>query len=361
MYSGRYAWAWLKSYYLYFGEKHMNIVLKFLFSLFYKLVILAESIVAFMIISFVTSQMVRVGLMASTAIIFTISNPFYKPIVHCFPSRLRPYGSLLNRAIPWVGVDSAYLSRTNRSSKDLILSFFFYLFLTYFTFGSSYYLWTELFLKGHLVNAELNDSYFGIVGLMEFLSLLFMRTRLSLRYFPRFLLVANVLFLYYILINFYAFADEALLLLTVFCLFVFFLFLLHEIAALEWNPFGPFTPTNNNPRQAYIPVLIRNYSLGFDISTIFYAPWFRNCFSTQEQEYINQENEILPFDFSTLPPNHRPPQREMEPIGDQEERNREVNVQIEGQEEGNGEGYDMRNIQGNDSSGDRVIEVPDTP
>jgi hypothetical protein len=259
------------------------------------------------------------------------------------------------RAIPWIGVDAAYLNRSRRSEKRLIISYTIYLIISYFMFGACYYLWAHLFLnKPHI--QTLNDSYFTYIGVFEFLNLLFIRTRLSIKFFPRMFTLLNILFLSYHFTYFFPFSQEALtaLFLTSFTLFLGFL-LISEIPALERNPFGPFTPSTNNPRMAYLPVSIRSFSLGFELWSMFCPGAFRTEFIQREQELLNDENEpILPFDFSTDPDpefenNNERELRRIEPP--------EGAAPVAGGDSGEGElegdrGYDMDNIRYSDENGE---------
>jgi len=44
----------------------------------------------------------------------------------------------------------------------------------------------------------LNDQYFGYINLVEFACFIFVRTRMSLKYLPKFITLLNVLFMFYI-------------------------------------------------------------------------------------------------------------------------------------------------------------------
>jgi hypothetical protein len=49
----------------------------------------------------------------------------------------------------------------------------------------------------------INDIYFFYVNVMEFLTLIFIRTRSSIKYFSKFITILNIAFLFYINSYFY--------------------------------------------------------------------------------------------------------------------------------------------------------------
>ena len=70
-------------------------------------------------------------------------------------------------------------------------------------------LWTVMAFGSTLAPA-LNDAYFFYVNTMELLSFLFIRTRSSIKYFPKMLTLCNLIFLMYVNSYMYACQFEAL-------------------------------------------------------------------------------------------------------------------------------------------------------
>jgi hypothetical protein len=52
----------------------------------------------------------------------------------------------------------------------------------------------------------------------------------------------------------------------------------------QWNPFGSYTPSYNNPRAAYQLVNTNDFMMGFDIITMFQSVRFRERFTQGEVE-----------------------------------------------------------------------------
>eukprot|EP00356_Strombidium_inclinatum_P017314 CAMPEP_0170490742 /NCGR_PEP_ID=MMETSP0208-20121228/8827_1 /TAXON_ID=197538 /ORGANISM="Strombidium inclinatum, Strain S3" /LENGTH=98 /DNA_ID=CAMNT_0010766183 /DNA_START=1422 /DNA_END=1715 /DNA_ORIENTATION=+ len=87
---------------------------------------------------------------------------------------------------------------------------------------------------------SLNDGYFFYVNFMELFSFLFIRTRSSIKYFPKFITIVNLMFLFYVNSYMYPAQLEALYLLQNVSLFFLVFFLTHyEYDAInDWNPYG---------------------------------------------------------------------------------------------------------------------------
>ena len=77
---------------------------------------------------------------------------------------------------------------------------------------------------------------------------------------------------------------EAVSFLFVFTMFFILIFIrLYELPSQnEWNPFGSYTPSMNNPRAGYIHVNADGFSLGMAFWTIFIPLKFRERFNLAE-------------------------------------------------------------------------------
>ena len=68
----------------------------------------------------------------------------------------------------------------------------------------------------------------------------------------------------------------------------------------EWNPFNPYTPSLNNPRQCYILAMEKDYMFGFNLWIIFYINSFRSEFLENEQDLRDANNLIYNFDYTSI-------------------------------------------------------------
>lgn len=181
----------------------------------------------------------------------------------------------------------------------LFFAFFGFLAVTYIFYGTCYNAWSSIFFSHRPTLRNEGDLYYPYIELIELVTLIFIRTRMSIAYFPKIITVMNVVYLYYCFTNFYPFASLAAGVLCFSSMAIFFLFLrLFEFQALGWNPFAFHTPGGNNTRQVYTETLRSRFSLGFDLWSVFCPPSFRSEFGPQEQGEIGVEVEPIQFDFS---------------------------------------------------------------
>ena len=86
--------------------------------------------------------------------------------------------------------------------------------------------------------------YFGYINLLEFTCFIFVRTRMSIKYLPKFITVLNVVFMFYINSYMYSASYQYFVFMFAATVYVFCFFLLeYEHKAIhEWNPFDMYTP-----------------------------------------------------------------------------------------------------------------------
>ena len=100
---------------------------------------------------------------------------------------------------------------------------------------------------------SVNDLYFGYVNLIEFVTFIFIRTRSSIKFFPKMITILNITFLVYI--NSYPYAAMyqylAVLQFTSLAIFFYFIKEFEQPAMMHWNPFDIFTPRIQAPRIGY--------------------------------------------------------------------------------------------------------------
>ena len=102
-----------------------------------------------------------------------------------------------------IGAQIADLQR-NKNSKILFsLAVVAILFLTYYVQTCCYYVWVKLMFPASFAS-NLNDLYFFYSNLLEFSFFIFVRTRLSLKYYPKIVTLTNLVFFVYINVYLYA-------------------------------------------------------------------------------------------------------------------------------------------------------------
>lgn len=99
----------------------------------------------------------------------------------------------------------------------------------------------------------LDDLYFFLSNFIEFTYFIFIRTRLSLKYYPKVVTLINLVFFVYI--NSYMYSAQlqmVKLLIWLNVLLLITVILEFEMPALkDWNPFDPNTPSAQRPRIGY--------------------------------------------------------------------------------------------------------------
>jgi hypothetical protein len=171
-----------------------------------------------------------------------------------------------------------------QSKTMFLFALSFTLFLICFMQTSCYYLWTQMMFPFTFPDS-LNDFYFGYVNLIEFGVFLFVRTRTSIKYLPKFLSILNIMFLFYINSYLYAASNQFFLVLVFASILVFAYFMLEfeHPAINEWNPFDTHTPRMQNPRMGYQLVLDdSSFGTGFNLWHVFMPLRGREAFTFYE-------------------------------------------------------------------------------
>lgn len=214
---------------------------------------LIGTIISFMTLSFINGLACRIAIMTSNVVIFPLMW-IIKVIMGqgmTFNQRAQVFHSM-----GYIGAQAAYYERHNQPKSMFLCTLCFTLFLICFMQTSCYYLWTQMMFPYTFPNT-LNDMYFGYINLAEFASLLFIRTRMSIKFAPKLVTMLNLTFLFYI--NSYLYAASCQFFFFMFCttvaVFAFFLLNYEYEAINTWNPFDIYTPRYLNPRAAYQLVL----------------------------------------------------------------------------------------------------------
>ena len=153
-----------------------------------------RALFAVAVLSLVNALLIRIAILCSNIAIF--------PLLACTRSVLRLNMNnfqiaAIYRASPHIGVQAAFLDRRGSSKKPLILAFFLCLLCFYCMYGSCYFLWQAIVFPS-MYSSGIPDVYFFYFNMIEFASLFFVRTRSSIKYLPKLLTIANVIFIFYI-------------------------------------------------------------------------------------------------------------------------------------------------------------------
>lgn len=126
--------------------------------------------------------------------------------------------------MPHIGAQAAYLDRRGSSKVGLIFAFIGCLSAFYFMYGSCYFLFTAMSFPSIFARG-INDVYFFYYNMVEFMSLVFIRTRSSIKYFPKIVTLMNLWYLFYVNSYIYAAFYECYACLFYTTMFIFFGFL----------------------------------------------------------------------------------------------------------------------------------------
>jgi len=198
------------------------------------------------------------------------------------------------RTFPWVGIYLYALLFNRKPKKFFIFAFLLVLFFFYLIYLGSYYLWS--FLLFHKpVPAGTDENFYVLCAFIEFSTLIFIRTRSSLKYLPKYLIVLLFGYAYYVnntAFGFYSLGFYIILHFT----FVFFGLLLNscEIPALSWNPSYHYAPCLEKPRTLYFPLFsLSNYHDIPQLWSMFYPLHDRSTFTPAQMALIDRNYLLL--------------------------------------------------------------------
>jgi hypothetical protein len=223
-----------------------------------------------------------------------------------------------------MGVLGAEIANYDRNGKSKILfcvSLFMMLNVAYFIQTCTFYIWMRLVFPSTFP-AAVSDMYFAYLNLMELAWLIFGRTRLTLKYYPKLTTLYNLLFLVYF--NSYSYAASAQLLMTIICLDVatvlWFLKNCELPGMKTWNPFDLNTPSPQRPRIGHHTVLNdTNYGTGMYFWTAMMPLRAREYFTRRERELGDTLAEYPRYFLQYNPRpqgNDQPPMQERPDLGE---------------------------------------------
>jgi len=205
-------------------------------------------------------------------------------------------GARLNifRAFPWVGIYLYALLFNRKPKKYLIFAFLILLLFFYFIYLGSYYLWTFL-LFHRPVPPGTDENFYVLCAFIEFLTLIFLRTRSSLKFLPKLLVLLLFTYCYYVNSTTFGFYSLGFYVIVHFA-FVFFGLILEkfEIPALSWNPSYHYTPSLEKPRTLYFPLFsLSNYHDLPQLWSLFYPLYDRSTFTTAQMSLVDRNFLLL--------------------------------------------------------------------
>lgn len=265
---------------------------------------------AYGLISTTNALIVRVAIRCSVIFVF--------PFIWChelFSQDLTEARRFRRRAAIYsslnlTGAQVAYLERNNLSSAFILFSLLIICIFFYCVHVASYKFWTSLVFSTAF-SGSVQDAYYLYANWTELVAFMFIRTRSSLKYAPKFITIMNLSFLFYVNSYMYPAATESLLTLNLLTIVFYLYFIVHyEYRALtEWNPCGSYTPSETNPRCAYHHVLASlDYMYSFDLFSMFQPLRFIETFPNASQEAfqrIQLEELSTGISFSPVPRNAR--------------------------------------------------------
>ncbi|CAD8061750.1 unnamed protein product [Paramecium primaurelia] len=199
-------------------------------------------------------------------------------------------------AFPWVGQYLNILNRNHKLKQELLKAFIQMLilfYLIYFFQFSGYSGSIQLFTKSY--PRGLSENFFSSFLLNEFACIIFLRTRSSLYFIPKYIALTYILFLYYFETTIYGYYNLAFQICICSQFTILSSFLLYfEIAALEWSTISPYTPSFDRPRVFYTPLFNINWMNDIPtLWTMFYPLCGRRYFQIQNLALVDKNYILL--------------------------------------------------------------------
>ena len=254
-------WAWRLQEYEYLSSPS-------LFSRFWHLI---KGVLLFFLLSLVTGLICRMAIAGSAGIMLSLSW-----CMDLFEAN-ENNRMILFYSFPWAGQPAFALRNAHKGIGLLVLSFLLMLIVFYFMYACTYMLWTPM-VFGSSYPFGLDERVYTMFSLVEFFSLIFIRSKKSVNWFPKIIMVLMVSFFVYRKNNFYPFMNTYFAMVTWAILAV----MVAMLKFVEKPIFDHEGPSYESPRLVYQPVFQR-VQIGLpDIWTLFYPVAGRGEF-TEEQ------------------------------------------------------------------------------
>lgn len=155
-------------------------------SILYKIGTLLKSLLAFILTSAVTALIVRVLMSSGVVLMFPV---FY--LLRYAGCRIDLH--LLTLSYPWLGVPIDRLRAEGKPILPFIIAHLSQVLIMYSCYEASQLFWAD-FLYSKSVPSGLQFQIFGVVMLWEYYSMIFLRSALGIRFFPRVTLLYILIF-----------------------------------------------------------------------------------------------------------------------------------------------------------------------
>mmetsp|Transcript_992 Transcript_992/g.1779 ORF Transcript_992/g.1779 Transcript_992/m.1779 type:complete len:233 (-) Transcript_992:685-1383(-) len=158
-----------------------------------RLIMFVKLLLTYGTISVINALFIRMSIKCSILMIFPmicIQNRFSQNQINHVQRRL------IYQSMGDIGAMSAYFDRNGMSKTMIYLAYIMMMAVYYIMYMACYQVWTSLAFN-QTFSDTLNDGYFFYVNTIELVGYLFIRTRTSIKYLPKFILVANLTFLMY--------------------------------------------------------------------------------------------------------------------------------------------------------------------
>ena len=166
----------------------------FITAIYIKICNLTGAFLSFMILSFVNGIVIRMLLTLSNILIF----PMMAVIACCTRRNIdHRVQAAIYQSLGIMGAQMAHLDRQGGSKTSLVLAVLACLFMVYFVQSAVIFIWARIFLP-HTYAGGLNDGFFGYNNFLEFSFFIFIRTRLSIKYYSKLVTILNVTLMLYI-------------------------------------------------------------------------------------------------------------------------------------------------------------------
>ena len=255
-------WSWRKREIAGYQEERFNVlwaVLKLIRGLF-----------LFFIVSSISALVCRLAIIGSAGLIMSLDS-----CLRLFNASHAPR-MMLYYSFPWIGQPAYALQQSGRSPTPVISSFVYMLLTLYFMYACCYLMWTPM-IFGHVFPKGIDDDFYTFVSFVEFFSLIYVRTKESVVFFPRVTGLFILVFFMYRFNHFYGFlnlAFKAMVFLTIAA--VALTLRLYESKAIDpLLPNSDDSLSSDNVRQVYHAVFSRStggelpelWSLFYPVST----------------------------------------------------------------------------------------------
>jgi hypothetical protein len=243
---------------------------------------LFKSLVLFFLLSLVTGMICRMAIAGSAGIMLSLS--WCMDLFNANENNRM----ILFYSFPWAGQPAFALRNNGKGIGQLVLSFLLMLIVFYFMYACTYLLWTPM-IFGNSYPFGLDERVYTMFSLVEFFSLIFLRTKKAINWFPKIVMVLLTSFFVYRKNNFYPFMNTYFAMVTWALLAV----MVGTLKFVEKPIFDHEGPSFESPRLVYQPVFQR-VQIGLpDVWTLFYPVFGRGEFTEEQMNRIFPRQAVV--------------------------------------------------------------------